>query len=174
MYVDNAAMQIIQRPSAFDVIATENMFGDILSDAASVLPGSSVDNASSTPTMLISCNTPMQHDTLRHAELAAATAEEKKQQKRALFGPDILLTFLTLTPGCPGDVGAGQRTCSVRASTVFGANVHDLKGSCTTSEAVKGFLLKGSYNCSQQTFLQKGFGTSRPRIWGRLSGDAEF
>mmetsp|Transcript_26618 Transcript_26618/g.61180 ORF Transcript_26618/g.61180 Transcript_26618/m.61180 type:complete len:365 (-) Transcript_26618:53-1147(-) len=40
MYVDNAAMQIIQRPSAFDVIATENMFGDILSDAASVLPGS--------------------------------------------------------------------------------------------------------------------------------------
>lgn len=40
MYVDNAAMQIIQKPSAFDVIATENMFGDILSDAASVLPGS--------------------------------------------------------------------------------------------------------------------------------------
>merc|ERR1711972_287212 len=34
MYVDNAAMQIIQKPSAFDVIATENMFGDILSDAA--------------------------------------------------------------------------------------------------------------------------------------------
>lgn len=40
MYVDNATMQIIQNPSAFDVIATENMFGDILSDAASVLPGS--------------------------------------------------------------------------------------------------------------------------------------
>merc|ERR1712039_303239 len=40
MYVDNAAMQIIQKPSFFDVIATENMFGDILSDAASVLPGS--------------------------------------------------------------------------------------------------------------------------------------
>lgn len=40
MYVDNAAMQIIQNPSFFDVIATENMFGDIISDAASVLPGS--------------------------------------------------------------------------------------------------------------------------------------
>lgn len=40
MYVDNAAMQIIQKPSYFDVIATGNMFGDILSDAASVLPGS--------------------------------------------------------------------------------------------------------------------------------------
>jgi len=40
MYVDNAAMQIILKPSAFDVIVTENMFGDILSDAASVLPGS--------------------------------------------------------------------------------------------------------------------------------------
>jgi len=40
MYIDNAAMQIIQKPSFFDVIATGNMFGDILSDAASVLPGS--------------------------------------------------------------------------------------------------------------------------------------
>lgn len=40
MLVDNAAMQLIQRPSAFDVVLTENMFGDILSDAAAVLPGS--------------------------------------------------------------------------------------------------------------------------------------
>ena len=40
MYVDNACMQVICNPSAFDVVATENMFGDILSDCASVLPGS--------------------------------------------------------------------------------------------------------------------------------------
>lgn len=40
LYVDNAAMQLIKKPSSFDVIVTENMFGDILSDAASVLPGS--------------------------------------------------------------------------------------------------------------------------------------
>jgi 3-isopropylmalate dehydrogenase len=40
MYVDNAAMQVIQKPAAFDVIATENMFGDIISDALAVLPGS--------------------------------------------------------------------------------------------------------------------------------------
>lgn len=40
MYVDNAAMQIIQFPAAFDVVLTENMFGDILSDEASVLAGS--------------------------------------------------------------------------------------------------------------------------------------
>jgi 3-isopropylmalate dehydrogenase len=40
MYVDNAAMQLIQRPSSFDVIVTENMFGDILSDEASVIAGS--------------------------------------------------------------------------------------------------------------------------------------
>lgn len=40
MYIDNAVMQMIQNPSQFDVIATGNMFGDILSDAASVLPGS--------------------------------------------------------------------------------------------------------------------------------------
>jgi len=40
MYVDNAAMQLILRPSQFDVILTSNMFGDILSDAAAALVGS--------------------------------------------------------------------------------------------------------------------------------------
>ena len=40
MFVDNAAMQLILRPSQFDVIVTSNMFGDILSDAGSVLSGS--------------------------------------------------------------------------------------------------------------------------------------
>jgi len=40
MFADNAAMQIIQNPQQFDVILTENMFGDILSDEASVLCGS--------------------------------------------------------------------------------------------------------------------------------------
>lgn len=40
MLVDNCAMQLIQRPSHFDVVLTGNMFGDILSDAAAVLPGS--------------------------------------------------------------------------------------------------------------------------------------
>lgn len=39
MYVDNAAMQICREPSQFDVILTENMFGDILSDEASVITG---------------------------------------------------------------------------------------------------------------------------------------
>ncbi|MFD1737383.1 3-isopropylmalate dehydrogenase [Bacillus salitolerans] len=40
MYIDNAAMQLIKKPIEFDVIVTENMFGDILSDEASVLTGS--------------------------------------------------------------------------------------------------------------------------------------
>lgn len=40
MLVDAAAMKLIQRPGAFDVILTENMFGDILTDEASVLAGS--------------------------------------------------------------------------------------------------------------------------------------
>ncbi|MEO1628257.1 MAG: 3-isopropylmalate dehydrogenase, partial [Bacteroidota bacterium] len=40
MFVDNAAMQLIQYPKQFDVILTSNMFGDILSDEASVLSGS--------------------------------------------------------------------------------------------------------------------------------------
>jgi 3-isopropylmalate dehydrogenase len=40
MYVDNAAMQLVRAPNQFDVIVTDNMFGDILSDEASMLTGS--------------------------------------------------------------------------------------------------------------------------------------
>lgn len=40
MFVDNAAMQLVQWPKKFDVMVTENMFGDILSDEASVITGS--------------------------------------------------------------------------------------------------------------------------------------
>jgi 3-isopropylmalate dehydrogenase len=40
LYVDNAAMQLVRNPRQFDVIVTENMFGDILSDEASMITGS--------------------------------------------------------------------------------------------------------------------------------------
>ena len=40
MYVDNAAMQLVRSPKSFDVIVTGNIFGDILSDEASMLAGS--------------------------------------------------------------------------------------------------------------------------------------
>jgi 3-isopropylmalate dehydrogenase len=52
MYVDNAAMQLIRNPGQFDVIVTGNLFGDILSDQASMcagsigmLPSASLDDA---------------------------------------------------------------------------------------------------------------------------------
>jgi len=40
MYADNCAMQLVRRPAQFDVIVTDNLFGDILSDAAAALTGS--------------------------------------------------------------------------------------------------------------------------------------
>jgi 3-isopropylmalate dehydrogenase len=40
IYVDNAAMQIVRRPAQFDVLLTENLFGDILSDCAAMISGS--------------------------------------------------------------------------------------------------------------------------------------
>ncbi|MDP4032483.1 MAG: isocitrate/isopropylmalate family dehydrogenase, partial [Pseudorhodobacter sp.] len=40
MYADNCAMQLVRRPKQFDVIVTDNMFGDILSDCAAMLTGS--------------------------------------------------------------------------------------------------------------------------------------
>lgn len=40
MLVDNCAMQIVKNPAQFDVVVTENMFSDILSDEASMITGS--------------------------------------------------------------------------------------------------------------------------------------
>jgi len=40
MYVDNAAMQLVRRPGSFDVLVTENLFGDILSDEMAMISGS--------------------------------------------------------------------------------------------------------------------------------------
>ena len=40
MYIDNAAMQLVRNPKQFDVIVTSNIFGDILSDEASMITGS--------------------------------------------------------------------------------------------------------------------------------------
>ena len=40
MYADNCAMQLVRQPRQFDVILTDNLFGDILSDAAAMLTGS--------------------------------------------------------------------------------------------------------------------------------------
>ena len=40
LYVDNAAMQVVRAPTEFDVVVTGNLFGDILSDLAAVIPGS--------------------------------------------------------------------------------------------------------------------------------------
>ena len=40
MYADNCAMQLVRNPKQFDVIVTDNLFGDMLSDAAAMLTGS--------------------------------------------------------------------------------------------------------------------------------------
>ena len=40
MYVDNCAMQLVRNPRQFSIMVTENMFGDILTDEASILAGS--------------------------------------------------------------------------------------------------------------------------------------
>ena len=49
MLVDNCAMQLVKDPAQFDVILTENMFGDILSDEASMITGSIGMLASASP-----------------------------------------------------------------------------------------------------------------------------
>ena len=65
MFVDNAAMKIIQQPRHFDVIVTENMFGDILTDEASVITGSlGLLPSASIGTGTSEHSQPRRHDTL--------------------------------------------------------------------------------------------------------------
>ncbi len=54
MFVDNAAMQMVLRPTQFDVILTENTFGDILSDIGGILAGS----IGMLPSASVGANTP--------------------------------------------------------------------------------------------------------------------
>ncbi|WP_240041698.1 isocitrate/isopropylmalate family dehydrogenase, partial [Okeania hirsuta] len=76
MFVDNAAMQLIQYPKQFDVILTSNMFGDILSDEASVLPGS----MGLLPSASIGLKTSM-FETICHGSCPTRTGKEEPSPK---------------------------------------------------------------------------------------------
>ena len=79
MLVDNCAMQLVMNPGQFDVILTENMFGDILSDEASMITGS-IGMLSSRKLRMRQSSVFMSQATVLHRILQAKTLQIRLQR----------------------------------------------------------------------------------------------
>ncbi|MES2339089.1 MAG: 3-isopropylmalate dehydrogenase [Pseudomonadota bacterium] len=127
MYVDNAAMQLVRNPGQFDTIVTGNLFGDILSDQASMCAGSI--------------------GMLPSASLAAMTGGLSKGMYEPIHGsaPDIagqgkanpcatMLSAAMLLRHSLGDAAAAERIeAAVTAALIGGARTADLGGTLSTT-----------------------------------------
>jgi 3-isopropylmalate dehydrogenase len=141
LLVDNAAMQLVSRPADFDVILTENMFGDILSDEAAMLTGSLG--------MLPSASL---------GDVEASSASDRDQRCRGLFepvhgsAPDIagsgkanpLAMFgsvaMMLRHGLGMDDAATGLESAVDRALGAGLRTPDLGGDATTEDATRAVL----------------------------------
>ena len=131
MLVDNAAMQLIARPADFDVILTENMFGDILSDEAAMLTGSigMLPSAS-----LGEPGSPGLFEPVHGS--APDIAGTGRANPLAMFGSVALM----LRHGLDMESGAAQIESAVDKALEGGLRTPDLGGAATTEEATKAVL----------------------------------
>lgn len=111
MYVDNAAMQLVLNPRQFDVILTENMFGDILSDLASVLssslgllPSSSIGDSTA---LFEPC----------HGSYPQAKGLDKANPVATILSASLMLDYLGETEASKQIVNAVNWTIENRLST---------------------------------------------------------
>jgi len=124
LYVDNAAMQLVRNPGQFDVIVTGNLFGDILSDQASMcagsigmLPSASLDSAAK------GLYEPI------HGSAPDIAGQGKANPLAAILSAAMMLRY---SLGRPGD--ADRIEAAVGAALAAGARSPDLGGSHSTSE----------------------------------------
>ncbi|TAE51734.1 MAG: 3-isopropylmalate dehydrogenase [Bacteroidetes bacterium] len=123
MFVDNAAMQLIRDPRYFDVVLTENMFGDILSDEASVITGS----LGTLPSASIGEKTSVYEPI--HGSYPQAAGQNRANPVATILSAAMMLE---------GEFGMVEEAAAIRAavdaSIEAGIVTEDLKGSSTTSE----------------------------------------
>ena len=131
MLVDNAAMQLVARPAEFDVILTENMFGDILSDEAAMLTGSigMLPSAS-----LGEPGSPGLFEPVHGS--APDIAGTGRANPLAMFGSVALM----LRHGLAMEAEAAQIESAVDKALEGGLRTPDLGGDATTEEATKAVL----------------------------------
>jgi len=130
LLVDNAAMQLVARPADFDVIVTENLFGDILSDEAAMLTGSIG--------MLPSAS--LGDDGPGLFEPVHGSAPDIAGQGIANPLATFLSAALMLRHGLGSEPEAAAVESAVDRALAAGLRTADLGGSATTAEATQAVL----------------------------------
>jgi 3-isopropylmalate dehydrogenase len=130
LLVDNAAMQLVSRPADFDVILTENMFGDILSDEAAMLTGSlGMLPSASLGEEGIGLFEPVHGSAPDIVGTGAANP-------LAMFGSVAMM----LRFGLDMEAEADAVDAAIDAALARGIRTHDLGGSASTDEATEAVL----------------------------------
>jgi 3-isopropylmalate dehydrogenase len=124
MYVDNAAMQLVRNPGQFDVIVTGNLFGDILSDQASMCAGS----IGMLPSAALNGSGKGLYEPIH------GSAPDIAGQGKANPCATILSAAMLLRYSLGMDAAADRIEAAVTAALVSGARTPDLGGSLTTRE----------------------------------------
>jgi 3-isopropylmalate dehydrogenase len=128
--VDNAAMQLVSNPTSFDVIVTENMFGDILSDEAAMLTGS----IGMLPSASIGGEGPGLFEPVHGS--APDIAGQGVANPLAMF----LSVALLLRHGLNLESEAGALESAVDKALDHGLRTRDLGGTASTAEATEAVL----------------------------------
>jgi 3-isopropylmalate dehydrogenase len=132
MLVDNAAMQLLSRPAEFDVLLTENMFGDILSDEAAMLTGS----IGMLPSASVGTRRPGIFEPVHGS--APDIAGAGRANPLAMFGSVAMM----LRYGLGKEDEAARIESAVDRALEEGLRTPDLGGSATTEEATGAVLAK--------------------------------
>jgi 3-isopropylmalate dehydrogenase len=130
MLVDNAAMQLVSRPAEFDVVLTENMFGDILSDEAAMLTGS----LGMLPSASLGESGPGLFEPVHGS--APDIAGQGVANPLAMF----LSAAMMLRHGFGFQDEATALESAVDRALEDGLRTHDLGGKATTAEATRAVL----------------------------------
>ena len=130
LLVDNAAMQLISRPADFDVILTENLFGDILSDEAAMLTGS----IGMLPSASVGSGGPGLFEPVHGS--APDIAGTGRANPLAMFGSVAMM----LRHGLGRDQQAAAIESAVDRALEAGLRTPDLGGEATTEEATGAVL----------------------------------
>jgi 3-isopropylmalate dehydrogenase len=130
LLVDNAAMQLVSRPADFDVILTENLFGDILSDEAAMLTGS----LGMLPSASIGGDGPGLFEPVHGS--APDIAGTGRANPLAMFGSVALM----LRHGLHSEDAAAAVESAVDRALEEGLRTADLGGDATTEDATRAVL----------------------------------
>jgi 3-isopropylmalate dehydrogenase len=130
LLVDNAAMQLVSRPTDFDVILTENMFGDILSDEAAMLTGS----IGMLPSASVGAGGPGLFEPVHGS--APDIAGTGKANPLAMFGSVAMM----LRYGLGREAEAAGIESAIDRALETGLRTPDLGGDASTEDATKAVL----------------------------------